>query len=68
MKTINSDIRSNNNYIPKLLHGIAEYSLLSKQGLESGLQFKDLLSGMLNIDDFGVDDDDDDYGGYYEKG
>ncbi|MDW3649577.1 MAG: magnesium chelatase [Bacteroidia bacterium] len=51
-----------------VLHGLAEYSLLSKQGLESGLQFKDLLSGMLNIDDFGVDDDDDDYGGYYEKG
>ena len=25
-----------------VLHGLAEYSLLSKQGLESGLQFKDL--------------------------
>lgn len=51
-----------------VLHGLAEYSLLSKQGLAAGLQFKDLLSGMLNIDDFGKDDDDDDYGGYYEKG
>ena len=43
-----------------VLHGLAEYSLLSKQGLKSGLQFKDLLSGMLNIDDFGKDDEDDD--------
>lgn len=51
-----------------VLHGLAEYSLLSKQGLASGLQFKDLLSGMLNIDSFADDDDDDDYGGYYEKG
>jgi len=46
------------------LHGLAEYSLLGKQAIQSGLQFKDLLSGMLN---FGKDDEDD-LGGYYEKG
>lgn len=46
-----------------VLHGLAEYSLLGKQGLEAGTQFKDLLSGMLNMPD---DDDDDDWGGYYE--
>ena len=48
-----------------LLHGLAEYSQLGKQGLEAGTQFKDLLGSMLNNLDF--DDDDDDYGGYYEK-
>ncbi len=31
-----------------VLHGLAEYSLISKQHLERGLQFKDLLSGMIN--------------------
>ena len=30
------------------LHGLAEYSLLSKTQLASGLQFKDLLSSMFN--------------------
>ena len=49
-----------------VLHGLAEYSLLGKAALESGggTQFKDLLSGMLNL----PDDDDLDYGGYYERG
>lgn len=48
-----------------VLHGLAEYSLLGKSSLEAGTQFKDLLSGMLNMPE---DDDDDDYGGYYERG
>lgn len=49
-----------------VLHGMAEYSLVSKNGLVSGLQFTDILAGMLgnSSDD---DDDEDDYGGYYEK-
>ncbi len=47
-----------------VLHGLAEFSLLGKHALESGTQFKDLLSNMLN---FGSDDEEDDeYGGYYE--
>lgn len=46
-----------------LLHGLAEYSQLGKQGLEAGTQFKDLLGSMLNNLDF----DDDDEDGYYEK-
>ena len=33
------------------LHGLAEYSVLSKHILEEGLQFKDLISSMLNIED-----------------
>ena len=32
------------------LHGLAEYSMLSRQSLGSGLQFKDLLAGMLGSD------------------
>lgn len=31
------------------LHGLAEFSQISKQKLESGIQFKDLIGGMLNI-------------------
>ncbi len=51
-----------------VLHGLAEYSLLGKQSLEAGTQFKDLLSGMLNIPDEDDEDDDADWGGYYERG
>jgi len=50
-----------------VLHGLAEYSQLGKSMLElGGLQFKDLLSGMLDLDSLGGDDEDD-FGGYYEK-
>lgn len=31
------------------LHGLAEYSLISKHNLTAGLQFKDLLSGMFTL-------------------
>lgn len=47
------------------LHGLAEFSLISKHGLTAGLQFKDLLSGMFTLpkqgegNDPGDDDDDD---------
>jgi magnesium chelatase subunit I len=40
------------------LHGLAEYSLLSKNGLTSGHQFKDLLSSMFTLPR--PDDDDED--------
>lgn len=42
-----------------ILHGMAEFSLISKDGLESGLQFKDLLSGMLS--GFSPEEDEEDY-------
>ncbi|HTJ49578.1 MAG TPA: hypothetical protein VL443_09010 [Cyclobacteriaceae bacterium] len=42
------------------LHGLAEYSLISKHNLSAGLQFKDLLSSMFTIPRPGQDDDDDD--------
>jgi magnesium chelatase subunit I len=42
------------------LHGLAEYSLISKNTLTAGLQFKDLLSGMFTLPKPGQEDDDDD--------
>ena len=49
------------------LHGIAEYSLISKHNLTAGLQFKDLLSGMFTLPrpDQEQDDDDDVAGGKF---
>jgi len=50
------------------LHGLAEFSLISKHTLTSGLQFKDLLSSMFNLpkgedaDDEDESDDDEDFG------
>lgn len=45
------------------LHGLSEYSLLSKHRLERGIQFKDLMSGMFSIaPDEDVDEDDETFG------
>jgi magnesium chelatase subunit I len=47
------------------LHGLAEYSLLSKHHLERGLQFKDLISGMFNMpggEEEDTDEDEDNFG------
>lgn len=41
------------------LHGLAEYSLISKHNLANGLQFKDLLSGMFSLPKTGDDDEND---------
>jgi magnesium chelatase subunit I len=41
------------------LHGLAEFSQLSKNRLEAGLQFKDLLSSMFSMPDLGEEDEDD---------
>ena len=41
-----------------VLHGLAEYSKLSKSALDTGTRFKDLLSSMFSIDDMeGFDED-----------
>lgn len=40
------------------LHGLAEFSLISKHNLTAGIQFKDLLSSMFTIPQPGLDDDD----------
>jgi magnesium chelatase subunit I len=39
------------------LHGLAEYSLISRNVLSYGLEFKDLLSSMFNMPNFDDDDD-----------
>lgn len=43
-----------------LLHGMAEYSLLSKHRLEIGLQFKDMLGSLFNPSALADDEDDED--------
>ena len=40
------------------LHGLAEFSMLSKHQLVTGMQFKDLLSSMLTMDKFEGEEDD----------
>ncbi len=42
------------------LHGLAEYSLISKHFLARGLQFKDLMSGMFSLPKSGDEDDSED--------
>src|SRR5215203_3154493 len=42
------------------LHGLAEYSLISKHTLSAGSQFKDLLSSMFTLPRPGQEEDDDD--------
>jgi len=57
------DYHSDESYELKLflmefaLHGLAEYSLISRNVLSNGLEFKDLLNSMLN---FNMDFDEDD--------
>ena len=41
-----------------VLHGLAEYSMLSRKLLEAGLQFKDLLGGIFDMPTSFDDDDD----------
>jgi magnesium chelatase subunit I len=41
------------------LHGLAEYSLISKHFLVKGLQFKDLLTGMFTLPKGGDMDEED---------
>lgn len=38
-----------------VLHGLSEYSLISKKSIQSGVQFSDMISGMMNLD---FEDDD----------
>ncbi len=49
-----------------VLHGLAEFSQLSKNGLERGIEFKDLMSGMFDMKQ-GRSNEDEDYGGHYEE-
>ncbi len=46
------------------LHGLAEYSLISKQALDKGLHFKDLFNSMFDAGNVDYEDDDEDLGKY----
>ncbi|PIQ22127.1 MAG: magnesium chelatase, partial [Cytophagales bacterium CG18_big_fil_WC_8_21_14_2_50_42_9] len=43
------------------LHGLAEHSLISRNKLTAGTQFKDLLSSMFTMPSFGAEDEEDDF-------
>ncbi|SHN20658.1 magnesium chelatase subunit I [Cyclobacterium lianum] len=46
-------------YMEFALHGLAEYSQLSKKLLDTGMQFKDLFSSMFDLGAPGLDEDED---------
>ena len=46
-------------YMEFVLHGLAEFSQISKHRLERGVKFKDMLGGILS-GNFSFEDDDDD--------
>ncbi|MCD9019454.1 P-loop NTPase family protein [Parachryseolinea silvisoli] len=56
----NQDVASRLLLMEFALHGLAEHSLISKHNLTAGLQFKDLLSGMLSMPSGKRDDEDED--------
>jgi magnesium chelatase subunit I len=47
-------------YMEFILHGLSEYSQLSKLRLETGFQFKDMLRSMFTMNDVEETDNDDD--------
>lgn len=47
-----------------VLHGLAEFSQLSRHSIAKGVEFKDLMSSMFNP---GNGDDDMEYGAYYDS-
>jgi magnesium chelatase subunit I len=46
-----------------VLHGLSEYSLLSKYRLETGVQFKDMISSMFTMNE----DEDEDFNSEFFK-
>lgn len=44
-------------FMELILHGLAEYSLLSKNVLETGLAFKDIMNSMFSFDEDDMDDE-----------
>lgn len=64
-KLIKNHVKKNNEseqlfFMEFALHGLAEYSMLSKHKLETGYQFRDLLSSMFSMPGPSAEDDDDD--------
>lgn len=57
----NTDDKSILLWMEFLLHGMSEYSLLSKYRLETGIQFKDMLSTMFTINQDEPEEDDEEF-------
>jgi magnesium chelatase subunit I len=63
IKKTHPDLPENEYYLMMefLLHGLAEHSLISKQNVEFGLQFKDMISTMFTMDEGDENFEDEDY-------
>ncbi len=59
VKQYHADVNEETRYflMEFALHGLAEYSQLSKNQLTAGTQFKDLLSSMFTMSDYDEDDE-----------
>lgn len=55
-KTLNLSGEEAYPYMELVLHGLAEFNVVNKEILEAGLNFRDLLAGMLNDTDFDEED------------
>ncbi len=64
VKTYHRDLKEQDKlfFMEFALHGLAEYSQLSKKQLTAGIQFKDLLSSMFSMPSEFDESDDDDLG------
>jgi magnesium chelatase subunit I len=46
-----------------VLHGLAAYSMISKRNIDGKIEFKDLMGSMMNLGQFDMNEEDEDYQG-----
>ena len=46
-----------------VLHGLAAYSMISKRNIDGKIEFKDLMGSMMNLGQFDINEDDEEYQG-----
>lgn len=46
-----------------VLHGLAAYSMISKRNIDGKIEFKDLMGSMMNLGQFDLNEEDEDYQG-----
>ncbi len=46
-----------------VLHGLAAYSMISKKNIDGKIEFKDLMGSMMNLGQFDVNEEDEEYQG-----
>lgn len=46
-----------------VLHGLAAYSMISKKNIDGKIEFKDLMGSMMNLGQFDLNEEEDDYQG-----